>query len=285
MQSKRLFLNSFVRRTVEGKDYPTMDILFPNVEAYIGCATGILNKTNMTVVHRLYSDIAFKVVSQNYGWGWFEAELENVCRRPCACKLKVVNMFSLVYSSGLFGLEFYFSYNLIEDISRSTAISALEASPYKQVNASIKAAHRHTSKRRAMWLSEMVYGIDQIPTSAPWKTCCKRIKIFTNVFIEKKLRIRRDRSYLVSSGWIDSFGDMGLSCHWEIIWFRRVAIQDRFWKCFLVTLSRFSLNRWSRQWRKLAICMHHMKLHLIFLKWLCAWWHCSKFERLLWTEK
>lgn len=98
------------------------------------------------------------------------AELENFCRDVKAFKYKVVNVFLPVYTSVLFLLKFHLLDHRIEVVSRFRSISALDMWPYEHFNTNINAAYRHTSKRLATRMNEMVYGLNQTQTDAPWET-------------------------------------------------------------------------------------------------------------------
>lgn len=69
MQMNRLSQNSFVCAMLKGKDYCAADMVFPTLRAYIDRATESKKNPIITGVHRMYSGIVLKVVSQNYGRG------------------------------------------------------------------------------------------------------------------------------------------------------------------------------------------------------------------------
>lgn len=62
----------------------------------------------ITVAHRMYSIVVYRVTSQSYGRDWSVAEIDKLRRNVCADNHKVVSMFSLVCTFGLFTLKFFF---------------------------------------------------------------------------------------------------------------------------------------------------------------------------------
>lgn len=113
-------------------------MVFLIIGAYIDHDAGFHYDADLTGVRRMYSDMVSRVVSQNYVQGWSVEELEKLRRDFRAFKHMVVNMFSSVFSSRLFTLKFHLLDHLVEDISRSGGISAMDASPYKQFNTTMK---------------------------------------------------------------------------------------------------------------------------------------------------
>lgn len=115
---------------LEGKYYPAMMLKFPVIGAYID-APGFRNEAIVTGVHRIYSDIVSKVMSQNYDREWSVAKLEILRNVGSAFKPKVVNTFSPVCTSGLVTLKFQLLDHLVEDVLRFGCLSVLNALPYK----------------------------------------------------------------------------------------------------------------------------------------------------------
>lgn len=64
LQFNGLSLNSSVHIMLEGKDCPAMNMVFSIIRAYVDRITGFQKDANMTIVRRMYPDIASKVVLQ-----------------------------------------------------------------------------------------------------------------------------------------------------------------------------------------------------------------------------
>lgn len=69
MQCNGFFLNSGVRGMLEGKDCRAVDIIFLFIGASTDRAAAFQSSVEMAGVHRMYSDIVSKMVSQNYSSG------------------------------------------------------------------------------------------------------------------------------------------------------------------------------------------------------------------------
>lgn len=111
-------------------------------------------------------------------------ESETFCKDVCAFIHKFVNMFWPVRTSGLLTLKFLFLVRLIKDISRFGSLSGLNVFSYEQENKSIKAAFRQTSKRIAMRMDEMAFGLDSTQTNTSSEMSCGK-NIFLNAFVLK----------------------------------------------------------------------------------------------------
>lgn len=86
--------------------YQAVRMVFPTIGIYINRGTGFESDANITGVHRMYSDVVSKVVSQNYSQGWIVAELETWRRDVCAFKNLVEKILLTVFKYGLFTLKF-----------------------------------------------------------------------------------------------------------------------------------------------------------------------------------
>lgn len=139
--------------------------VFPDIRAYIDLATEFQNNANMTGVLRLYSDMMFKVGSQNYGRGLYAAKLESLRGDVCAFEHKHVNMFSHVRKSGLFLLKFHFLDHMIENMSRFENFSVFDVLPFEQFKICIKSAYRQSFKQRATSMDEMVFSLAQMQSN------------------------------------------------------------------------------------------------------------------------
>lgn len=71
-------------------------------------------------------------------------------------------------------LMVYLLDHLTEDSSRFRGLFVFDTLLYEQFRPTIKAAYRHMSKRRAMRMAVVVFGLDQMRTNAPLNTLCKK---------------------------------------------------------------------------------------------------------------
>lgn len=150
----------------EGKDHCAADMIFPTIRAYINRAKAFQNNANMTGVYCMDSNIIFKVMSQNYGREGSVAELETESKDFCVFKHKFVNTLSPLCTFGLFTPKYRLLDHLIEDSSNSGSVPALDTFLSEQYDSSFIAAYRHTSKRSAMRIYEIVFGLDRIQINA-----------------------------------------------------------------------------------------------------------------------
>lgn len=98
-------------------------------------------------------------------------------------------------------LKFHFLDHPIKTILRFGVKSVWDASPYKQLNTSIKASYCQTSKRYAMCMNEKVFGLDQMQSNVPKETSYKRNDFSTSVSNEEEPLHRKNGSYLRRQLW------------------------------------------------------------------------------------
>ena len=112
-----IFLETGVRGMLEGKDYRTLDYVFPFVAAFVDRITGC-KKNGITKVHSLYSDILqtlFDDVETN-GIGNIEGEkLETMIQK---LKEECKEVFSPYVEKGLYTLKFHLLDHLVPDLKR-----------------------------------------------------------------------------------------------------------------------------------------------------------------------
>lgn len=61
-----LFQNCGVYEVLVGKGYREVHMVFSIIRVYIDRATGFQNDATVTGIHRLYTDMTSKALSQNY---------------------------------------------------------------------------------------------------------------------------------------------------------------------------------------------------------------------------
>lgn len=118
MQSYVLFQNIYICITIESKNYSAVDIVFSNARTNLDRAAGFQNDANITKLQRMVSDMVSKVVQQNHGRGSSTTELEELRSDFCACKPKVIILFSMVRTFDIFTPELHLLNDLIENVSR-----------------------------------------------------------------------------------------------------------------------------------------------------------------------
>lgn len=84
----------------------------------------------MTGVQRIYSDMVYEVMSQNYDPGWCRIELNRLHKDVYAFKFLIVDISSPACTSQLVTLTFHPLDHLVADASRFGGVSALDTSRY-----------------------------------------------------------------------------------------------------------------------------------------------------------
>lgn len=92
----------------------------------------------------------------------------------------------------LFTLGFHFLDHLMDDMSKFDLIFALDASQYKQFNASIKASYCHRSEQSATSINEMVFGPDQMRTNASGRHLMQKKKFYKGLFWKRTMRPEKE---------------------------------------------------------------------------------------------
>lgn len=113
------------------------------------------------------------------------ADLETLSRDVCASKHRILNLFSLDCTSGLFTLKFSLLVHVIKDTSRFGSFSELDALSCEQFNTSINAQNHLISKRRATSLNELVFGLNQIQYNLLWERLHGSHEFSTSVGMKK----------------------------------------------------------------------------------------------------
>lgn len=166
-------INRGVFKMFVGKDYCTLDMKFPLIIASIDCLTRLPIDVNSTGFYHQY----FNMVHKNIWHGVVGVRTWKLCRDALPFKLKLVIMFSIVYTSWLYPLNFFLLDYLVEATWSFAGISALDPPPYKPFNTRIKAVYCQMLIRRATRLDEMVFGVNQTQNNALLETLCEKKKL------------------------------------------------------------------------------------------------------------
>lgn len=137
--------NTDVKGMIEGKDYPTIDIMFPLVSALVGRKAGFTQHAKLTGVHTAYSDIIntlhFNADESISARQYFQ----KVAARLLTFELKAVELFCSFENMILFTSKFHRLDHVATDSFRFRNHSALDASAFEHFN--------HTNKKLILMTS------------------------------------------------------------------------------------------------------------------------------------
>jgi hypothetical protein len=147
---------------LEGKDFHNLDAYFPFIFAYVDGWLGYENKAPLTKVHTTYTDIVNTLLSDNFGQGWTDMDLENMRSQIQSFKRMVSDLFSSEFPRVLLTLKFHLLDHMVCDIERFGSLKVLCASPFEHYNLFIKQAYSSTSKRLRTRSMETVTNLEGI---------------------------------------------------------------------------------------------------------------------------
>jgi len=155
-----LFMENGIRGMLEGKDYKTVDYVFPFIAAFIDRITQEQDG-KLSSIHILYSELLQHLFVEIDRYGLTEKKLSVLRNKVSTLKEKASSFFSKYVERGLYTLKFHLLDHLVDDIEKYSSLAYLDAGPYEHYNAVIKQFYRKTSKRLNTALDETVRRMDQ----------------------------------------------------------------------------------------------------------------------------
>lgn len=149
MPSERnvLFTTYFLRAILKGKDYCTLDMVFPFVAAFIYCATGLVEQAPKTRLHTMCSDLLSTLTGYDSNGMAEDVRLGQLRRHIKDFKLLLKAILHQNCTTGLYSLNFHLLYLVVEDPEHFGCLQGLDASPSERPNVHLKQAYRTTSQR------------------------------------------------------------------------------------------------------------------------------------------
>lgn len=168
VQLNGFFMKEGIKGMLEGKNYRSVDMVFPFISAFIDRVTGFENAADMTRVCTLYTEI---MTSALYDFPRNPPDSEIISefkKKVQYFKVLTIKTFQDFCVSGLFTLKFHLLDHMVEDMERFGSLQVLDASAFEHYNTDIKAAIRRTSQRKSSCMEEAVSILGQssfVPTS------------------------------------------------------------------------------------------------------------------------
>lgn len=150
-----IFLETGVRGMLEGKDYKTLDYVFPFVAAFVDRITGC-QRDGITAVHTLYSELLKILFDDVETYGLGNDEADKVEYMIDHLKKECKKVFGPYVEKGMYTLKFHLLDHLVPDLKRYGSLDVLDGGPYEYFNTVVKLHYRLTSKRKSSALEETV---------------------------------------------------------------------------------------------------------------------------------
>lgn len=115
---------------LEGKDYRSVDMLFPFVTGFIDQATGCTKEAPLTRVHSSCCMLVRKLMGR-YGLCRSEKrEIEGLHMEEEEFRGLVVNIFKDQFGFRLYTLKFHLLVYIVEDLKQLGSLKRLDSSPF-----------------------------------------------------------------------------------------------------------------------------------------------------------
>lgn len=156
-----LFGNDGLRGMLEGKNYRSVDLVFPFLMGFLDRVLGFQETPTLTKMHTTYTDLMVHCLHDAQTTGWTAKSILTVAENITSMKKMIVSQYGPHSTTGLYTLKFHLLDHLPEDISRFGSLSMLDASPYEHFNTVIKNAYRQTSQRLVTRMDEMINVLEK----------------------------------------------------------------------------------------------------------------------------
>ena len=160
-----LFLENGIRGMLEGKDYKTVDFVFPFIAAFIDRITQEKSCV-LTSIHVSYSELIHLLNVGIDREGLTKRKLSTLRNMVRNLKEKASSFFSNYVEKGLYTLKFHLLDHLAEDVEKHSSLAYLDAGPYEHYNAVVKQFYRKTSRRHDTALEETVRRMDRVESTS-----------------------------------------------------------------------------------------------------------------------
>lgn len=107
VQSNGIFVNSGIRGMLEGKDYRSVNTVFPIMSIYSDRVVWFQGSPNLTEAHAMSTTLMNKVMPQNNCREWSARNVKRLWETVRCFKRAVVELFPPVCTSGLFTILFH----------------------------------------------------------------------------------------------------------------------------------------------------------------------------------
>lgn len=199
-QLNGLFTKDGLRGMLEGKDYRSVDMVFPFVAAFIYRCTGLEEDAPLTRINTTYSEIFNKLLNDGPEEGWSEQDIISLGDDITSCKTSVIKTFDDHCESCLHTLTVHLLDHLVEDVRRFRMLSFIDGSAYENFNVIVKQSYRSTSKlqvtRMEETLSRMAPTLNRVREDTHNGTELKRSTVMAN----RLTRLDRNGCILVRDG-------------------------------------------------------------------------------------
>ena len=101
---------------LEGKDYKTLDMIFPFIAAFIDRACGEVSNGPVTTVSVLYSDLVGFLLRYNRSNSWKRDEIDVIEGMVDTFRTTFMEVFGTFHSTGMRTLKFHLLSHLAEDV-------------------------------------------------------------------------------------------------------------------------------------------------------------------------
>jgi len=197
-QLNGFFLRDGVRGMLEGKNFRSIDLVFPFIASFIDRALGFQGNPVITTVKTMHTEVMVTCLHDFPRKGVSEVDLQDFEKKIYNFKKTVMQFYGKYCEKGLFTLKFHLLDHMVEDMRKFGTLSVLDASAYEHFNTDIKAAVRRTSQRSQYRMDETVAVLSD-PLQAMEGTCTM-LPMSGPIQQGRHVRLQNEGCFLVRDG-------------------------------------------------------------------------------------